>query len=210
MPEWGTLSLFLLAAVAIAVVPGPSVLYIVTRSVDQGRRAGFASALGVEAGSLVHVAAAVIGISALVASSAAAFSVVKYVGAAYLVYLGIRMLASRSHAVAVEPRSPRSLHRTFLQGMVVQVLNPKAALFFLAFLPQFVDPGRGSVALQTLFLGTLLTAIGLLSDSTYVLIAAAAGDRLRRSPIFPRVQRFVSGGVYLGLGATTALTGSRD
>lgn len=153
MPEWGTLSLFLLAAIAIAVVPGPSELYIVTRSGDQGRRAGFASAFGVEAGSLVHVAAAVIGISALVASSAAAFSVVKYVGAAYLVYLGIRMLASRSHAEAVAPRSPRSLHRTFLQGMVVQVLNPKAALFFLAFLPQFVDPGRGSVALQTLFLG---------------------------------------------------------
>ncbi len=210
MPEWGTIGLFLLAALVMLITPGPAVLYIVTRSIDQGRGAGFASVLGIQAGSLVHVMAAVIGISALLASSATAFAVVKYLGAAYLIFLGIRTLVSRPQAETVMIRTPRSLRHTFLQGMVVNVLNPKTALFFLAFLPQFVDPSRGSVATQTLVLGVLFAVIGLLSDSMYVLIAGAAGGFLRRATAFPRIQRFVSGGVYLGLGATTALMGSKD
>jgi threonine/homoserine/homoserine lactone efflux protein len=208
MPEWGTLSLFLLAALVLIVTPGPAVLYVVARSISQGRGAGFASVLGVGTGNLLHVVAAVVGVSALVASSATAFAVVTYLGAAYLIYLGVRTLATRSHAEAVVIQPSRSLPRTFLQGTIVAVLNPKTALFFLAFLPQFVDPARGSPTLQTLVLGVILVTIGLLSDSIYVLIAGAAGNLLRRSAIFPRIQRVFSGSVYLGLGITTALTGS--
>jgi threonine/homoserine/homoserine lactone efflux protein len=208
MPEWGTLSLFLLAALVLIVTPGPAVLYVVARSISQGRGAGFASVLGVGTGNLLHVVAAVVGVSALVASSATAFAVVKYLGAAYLIYLGVRTLVTRSHAEMVVIQPSRSLPRTFLQGMIVAVLNPKTALFFLAFLPQFVDPARGSPTLQTLVLGVMLVTIGLLSDSIYVLIAGAAGNLLRRSAIFPRLQRLFSGTVYLGLGVTTALTGS--
>lgn len=210
MPEWGTLGLFLLAALALVVTPGPAVLYIVTRSIDQGRGAGVASALGIEAGSLVHVVAAAIGISALVASSATAFAVVKYLGAAYLIYMGVRVLISRPEIETRVVRAPRSLLRIFWQGIAVQVLNPKTALFVLAFLPQFVDPGRGSVITQTVIFGVLMAVIGLFSDLVYAMIAGAAGGFLRRSTVFPRIQRYVSGGVYIGLGATTALMGSRE
>ncbi|MDQ3412569.1 MAG: LysE family translocator [Chloroflexota bacterium] len=211
MPEWGTLSLFLFAAFALVATPGPSVLYVVARSMDQGRGAGIASAFGIQAGTLVHVVAAVIGISALVASSATAFAVVKYLGAAYLIYMGIRTLTRKIDVAAeMTPRTPQPPRRIFFQGLVVEALNPKTVLFFLAFLPQFVDPARGSVATQTLILGALLAMIGLLSDTMYALIAGTAGALLHRNKLFARTQRYVSGGVYLGLGATTALMGSRD
>jgi threonine/homoserine/homoserine lactone efflux protein len=210
MPEWGTLGLFVLAATAMVVTPGPSVLYVVARSIDQGRGAGFASALGIEAGTLIHVGAAVIGLSALLASSATAFMVVKYLGAAYLIYLGLRTLLVPPQAVSASTPAPRSLRRTFVQGMVVEALNPKTALFFLAFLPQFIDPDRGSVTSQAFVLGAVVAIIGLVSDSMYALIAGTIGGFLRRNAVFPRVQRLISGGVYLGLGATAALTGTRD
>jgi threonine/homoserine/homoserine lactone efflux protein len=196
--------------VVLVVTPGPAVLYVVARSIDQGRGAGLASALGIQAGNFVHAAAAVVGISAVVASSATAFMVVKYLGAAYLIYLGVKTLLTRPEPSALAPAPPRSLRRIFVQGMIVEVLNPKTALFFLAFLPQFVDPARGSVALQTLILGAMLAIVGLVSDSAYALIAGTAGGFLRRGTLFPRVQRYVSGGVYLSLGATTALMGSRE
>ncbi len=211
MPDVHTLLVFAPVALALLVVPGPAVLYIVTRSIDQGRTAGFVSVAGIHVGSLVHVAGAALGLSAILASSAVAFSVVKYAGAAYLIALGLRKILGREER---EPEaaeaSPRSLRRIFGQGVVVNVLNPKTALFFLAFLPQFVDTGRGAVWLQMIVLGLTFIALGLCSDGTYALIAARAGGWLRSSARFRRVQRYVSGGIYLSLGAVAALSGSRS
>jgi threonine/homoserine/homoserine lactone efflux protein len=208
MPDGSTLALFVVAALALLVVPGPAVIYIVARAIDQGRAAGMVSALGVEAGSLVHVAAAALGLSALLASSATAFAAVKYLGAAYLLYLGMRTLLSRAPDQTPEVRAPRSLGRVFGQGVVVQVLNPKVALFFLAFIPQFVDPARGPVVGQTLLFGGLLVLLGVLTDGAYALLAGAAGGWLKGNARFLRGQRYAAGSVYLGLGVATALTGS--
>jgi threonine/homoserine/homoserine lactone efflux protein len=211
MPEFHTLFVFAPVALGLLVVPGPAVLYIVTRSIDQGRTAGFVSVAGIHAGSLVHVAAAALGLSAILASSALAFSIVKYAGAAYLIVLGLRKLLSSEDAEeAVEHEPPRSLRRIFVQGAVVNVLNPKTALFFLAFLPQFVDVDGGSVGLQMVVLGLTFIALGICSDGAYALVAARAGGWLRSSLRFRRVQRYVSGGIYLSLGAAAALSGSRS
>ena len=207
MPEGSTLALFLVAALALLVVPGPSVLYIVARGIDQGRLAALASALGVGTGSLVHVAAATLGLSALLASSAAAFAIVKYLGAAYLIGLGIKTLLTRKETGRATVRAPRSLRRIYSQGVVVQVLNPKVALFFLAFLPQFIDPARGSVAVQTLLFGGLLVGMGVFTDGGYALLAGSAGAWLAGNARFLRAQRYVAGSVYLGLGITTAFAG---
>ena len=160
MPTPSTIALFSLAAVALAVVPGPAVAYIVTQSVDKGRRAGLVSALGVASGGIVHVAAAIVGLSALIASSATAFTAVKLVGAAYLIVVGIRRILGQDDEESTEA-APADLRRLYRQGAVVNVLNPKTALFFLAFLPQFVDPDRGSVTLQIAVLGLLFAAIAL-------------------------------------------------
>ena len=208
MPDASTLALFSLAALALIVVPGPAVLYIVARSVDQGRRAGVVSALGIAVGGLVHVVAATVGLSALVVSSARAFEIVKYAGAAYLVLLGLRRLLTREEP-AGDGRDRAPLRRIFGQGVVVNVLNPKTALFFLAFLPQFVDPDAGSVALQTATLGAIFVVLALASDSLYGLAAGTLGGALRRSTGFLRVQRWVSGSVFVGLGLATAVSGSK-
>src|SRR5215217_3065628 len=158
MPDPTTFGLFVVAALALLLVPGPAVLYVVARSVDQGRPAGLASVLGVGIGSLVHIAFAAVGLSALLASSAAAFGVVKWLGAAYLIWLGLQRLLTRGED-APAAVAPDHLSRIFLQGVVVNVLNPKTALFFLAFLPQFVDPSRGSVAAQVAVLGCVFVVI---------------------------------------------------
>ncbi len=208
MPELSTILLFCVAATALVLIPGPATLYIVARGINQGRGAGFASALGIETGSFVHVAAAALGLSALLMSSATAFAVVKYLGAAYLIGLGLYTLLHRSEATAVAAPEPRSHGRIYLQGVVVQVLNPKVALFFLAFLPQFVDPERGSVAAQTLLFGGLLMSIGLSISCVYVLLAGALGAWLRRRAGASPIERYVSGVLYLGLGVSTALVGS--
>ena len=208
MPEWSTLTVLLIATLSLLLVPGPAVLYIVARGIDQGRGAALASVLGISAGSLVHVAAAALGLSVILASSATAFAVVKYLGAGYLIVLGVRTLLSREASRPVVGRAPRSLRRIFTQGVVVQVLNPKIALFFLAFLPQFVDPARGSVTAQTLLFGGLLAGMGMCTDGAYALLAGTAGGWLRGHAGFLRTQRYVAGSVYLGLGATTALAGA--
>jgi threonine/homoserine/homoserine lactone efflux protein len=209
MPEPSTLVLFALAALALLIVPGPAVVYIVTRSVDQGRAAGFASVLGVHIGTLVHIAAAALGLSALLASSALAFDAVKYLGAAYLIYLGIRKLLERDAAPAAgrAPRQP--LPQIIADGVVVNVLNPKTALFFFAFLPQFVDVSRGAVALQIVVLGATFIVLGLFSDGAYALLASRAGSVLRDNPAFARAQRLISGCIYLSLGAAAALAGPK-
>jgi threonine/homoserine/homoserine lactone efflux protein len=208
VPDPSTFLLFAAAALFFLAIPGPSVFYIVTRSLVQGRRAGVVSMLGVQTGGLVHVVAAAFGLSALIASSAEAFTVVKYAGAAYLVLLGARkLLASGDEQVELESRDPSSLRRLFLHGVIVNVLNPKTALFFLAFLPQFVDPSAGPVAPQMLVLGTLLVGLGVLSDGTYALLAAGAGRRLRSAVSTRRLLERVSGGVFVGLGVVAALAG---
>jgi threonine/homoserine/homoserine lactone efflux protein len=208
MPSVHALALFSLATIALLIIPGPAVLFIVTRSVDQGRSAGLVSVGGIHCGTVLHVVAAAFGISALLAASQTAFDVVRYAGAAYLIVLGVRTLMRRIDADAVAPEGA-PLRKIFWQGMVVNVLNPKTALFIVAFLPQFVDPARGSATVQVLVLGAVFILLGLLSDSTYALGAARAGARLRAWSRFGSVQRYASGAVYIGLGLAAALTGSR-
>jgi threonine/homoserine/homoserine lactone efflux protein len=207
MPDASTFLLFAAASIAFLAIPGPSVFYIVTRSLTQGRRAGVTSMLGVQLGGLVHVVAAAFGLSALIASSATAFTVVKYAGAAYLIAIGVRKLLARDHEeVEVETLGPASDRRLFWQGAVVNILNPKTALFFLAFLPQFVDP-TAPIAPQMLVLGTMLVGIGVFSDGTYALIAAGAGRKLRETAAARRRLDRLSGGVFVGLGLVAALAG---
>jgi threonine/homoserine/homoserine lactone efflux protein len=206
MPDASTFLLFAAASLAFLAIPGPSVFYIVTRSLAQGRRAGVTSMLGVQAGGLVHVVAAAVGVSALIASSATAFTIVKYAGAAYLVFLGLRKLLSRSDEPLELTLTPASGRRLFWQGAVVNILNPKTALFFLAFLPQFVDPSA-AVAPQMLVLGTLLVGLGVVSDGTYALVAAGAGRRLRETAAARRRLDRLSGGVFVSLGVVAALAG---
>ena len=201
--------LFSAAALALLVFPGPSVLYIISRSVGQGRRAGLASVLGIHTGSLVHVIAATVGLSALLVSSATAFTIVKYVGAAYLIVLGIRQILDRRHVPESGEPEAVSFRRIYGQGVVVNVLNPKTAGFFFAFLPQFVDPDRGSTALQIFIFGMTFIALGLLSDSAYALAALALVRKLRRDARAQRRRRMTSGGILVALGVATAATGSR-
>jgi threonine/homoserine/homoserine lactone efflux protein len=201
MPDAHSLGLFALAALALLLVPGPAVLYIVAQSVDHGRLAGLVSVAGVHLGTLVHTVAAAVGLSALIVSSALAFSVVKYAGAAYLVYLGVRRLLDRdSPARVVVSRQP--LGKLFWRGAVVNVLNPKTALFFFAFVPQFVDPER-AVWSQVAVFGLVFVGLGFLSDGLYALTAGTFGRWLRRRP---GILRYGSGTVYIGLGAFTALS----
>ena len=205
MPDAATLLAFAGASAILIVIPGPAVVYIVTRGVSQGRVAGLVSALGIEAGALVHVVAAAVGLSALVASSATAFSILKYAGAAYLVFLGIQKLRSRGEVSLAElPRDANA--RLFRQGLVVSALNPKVAVFFLAFVPQFVDPRGGPVALQVAILGVLFIVIATALDCAWALGAGSVGDRLRRSVVVRRRLDRVSGVTYVGLGAAAALT----
>lgn len=208
LPETSTLIVFLTAALVLLLVPGPAVLYIVARGIHQGRWAALVSAWAVGLGNFVHATAAAVGLSALLMSSALVFSVVKYLGAAYLIFLGVRTLLARDDAANLSAPPPRGLRRVFRQGVVVSVLNPKTALFFVAFLPQFVDPSRGSATAQVLLLGVLFVALGIGTDSAYALLSGALGGWLRRSASFQRRQRLFSGGVYIALGTGTALADS--
>jgi len=209
LPDPSRLGLFVAAALVLLLTPGPAVLYIVTRSLDQGRRAGFVSVLGVHAGALVHVAAAAAGLSAVLVASATAFRVVKYLGAAYLVYLGVRQLLSRvADPVEATLATPPHLRRAFVDGFVVNVLNPKTALFFLAFLPQFVTVSRGAVPAQIIGLGVVFVALGLLTDGLYALTAGTAARWLRARRGVALTRRWIPGTMYIGLGLATAFSGN--
>jgi threonine/homoserine/homoserine lactone efflux protein len=210
MPDAATFAVFAVAAVTLLVIPGPAVLYIVSRSVDQGRAAGFASVAGIHVGSLLHIAAAALGLSALLVSSALAFDTVRYLGAAYLVWLGLQRLLARDEAAGPTRLARERLGRIFAQGVVVNVLNPKTALFFFAFLPQFVDASAGTVPLQVVVLGAAFVGIGLVTDGAYALLASSGAGWLRGHRRVARASRLVSGGVLVGLGVTTALAGSRS
>src|SRR6059058_246557 len=201
-----SLLLFVTGAAVLLVIPGPAVTYDVSRSIGHGRAAGLVSVLGIVVGTLCHVVAAALGISAVLASSALAFRFVKYLGAAYLIYLGIKTLRTPDQQLFASAGGETRLARIFGQGFLVNVLNPKTALFFLAFLPQFVDPSRGTAWAQILLLGLLFASLGFLSDSTWALVAGTLGERLRRSTRFPFVQRYFSGAVFVGLGAVAALS----
>lgn len=208
-PNHASLLIFVSTAALLLAIPGPAVLYIVGRSIGQGRDAGLVSALGIGVGTLVHTLAAAVGLSALLVSSATAFSVVKYLGAAYLVYLGIQRLRSKeSLAAASETAAPQAtLARVFTQGIVVNVLNPKTALFFFAFLPQFIDPARGHVATQILSLGILFACMGTASDSLWALFSGSVAGWLRNNQRWMRNERYVSGGILISLGVATAFAG---
>ena len=200
-PDSGTVWVFCITALALLVIPGPAVLYVVVQSAEQGRRVGLASVLGIHVGTLVHVAAATVGLSALIVASAVAFSAVKYAGAVYLIYVGVRKVLGRDDIASAGAQPRVSYRRAFVRGAVVNVLNPKTALFFLALLPQFVDTDRGSVWSQALVLGLLFVALGMVTDSLYALAAGTVGGLFRRRR---RAMGFGSGVVFIGLGAAAA------
>ena len=199
------LPIFLTAALILLLTPGPAVLYIVARSLDQGRLAGFVSVLSIEVGNFVHVLAATLGLSAILVSSSMAFAIVKYLGAAYLIYLGIRRMLARERAPQPTSFQRQGLVRIFRQGVVVAILNPKTALFFFAFLPQFVDASKNSITLQLLTLGCLFVLMAIVTDSLYALLAGSIGQWLKGTGSFLKVGRYVVGTVYIGLGVMAAL-----
>jgi threonine/homoserine/homoserine lactone efflux protein len=199
------MSLFLIATVVLLLTPGPAVLYIIARSLEHGLRAGLVSVLGIEVGNFVLVLMVTLGLSAVLLSSAVAFTTVKLLGAAYLIFLGLRTLLTRPIDSALIHPPQQRLPRIFAQGVLVATLNPKTALFFVAFLPQFVDPSRGAVARQLLGLGTLFVLLAIVSDSLYAILAGTVRQWLGRTGAFMQVKRYVVGAVYLGLGITAAL-----
>jgi threonine/homoserine/homoserine lactone efflux protein len=210
IPGATSLGLFVSAALVLLVIPGPAVLYIFARSVEQGRFAGFVSILGIHTATLVHVLAAALGLSAILASSALAFSVIKYAGAAYLIWLGLRKIFARDELADVSVGARRHGYlRLFRDGFIVNLLNPKTALFFLAFLPQFVEVSRGHVAMQIAFLGLLFTVLGLITDGCYAFAAGTAGKWLKRSRGYLKAERYVSGVLFIGLGVTAAFAGNQ-
>ena len=204
MPASAQLTLFLLASAILCLTPGPAVLYILARSIGQGRAAGLASVGGVAVGNLAHAIGAALGLSAILASSALAFAGLKYVGAAYLIWLGIRKFRSAPVDFGAASFRPEPLRRIFRQGVVVGTLNPKTALFFLSFLPQFADPARGSAPVQLLLLGVAFVTMAAISDSAYALLSGTFGAWIKRRPAFLRHERHVTGSVYVGLGLLAA------
>ncbi len=204
MPASPSLTLFLVASLVLLVVPGPAVLYIVARSIDHGKTAGIVSALGIAVGSVGLVFATAFGLSALIAASPVAYDMIRYVGGAYLVFLGVRTWRARDGTDADAHTAKKPYRRVFADGIVVNFLNPKTAIFFLAFLPQFVDPA-GSVRLQLVALGLVFVAMGTVTDSLYALASGALAKRLRAGERFPRVRRMLVGLVYVGLGCAAVL-----
>ena len=205
MPSLSTYAVFVATALALLAIPGPAVLYVVGRSIDQGRTAGLVSVLGITTGTLVHITLAAIGLSSLVLASQTAFDAVRYVGAAYLIFLGIRRLLTRGEEEALDGAPPDSLRRVYTQGVVVNLLNPKTIVFIFAFIPQFVDVSQGHVGVQIFVLGLTLAALGLMSDSLYALAAGTVADRLRGSAGIARFERWFGGSILIGLGLAAAL-----
>jgi threonine/homoserine/homoserine lactone efflux protein len=196
---------FVATCLVLLAIPGPAVLYIVSRSIDQGRTAGLLSAAGVTSGTLVHIAAAAIGLSSLVLASTVAFDAVRYAGGAYLALLGLRRLLTRNADELGEERAPRSLRRIYTQGIVVNLLNPKTIVFIFALIPQFVDVDAGHVWVQVVLLGLTLAGLGLVSDSLYAIVAGSIADRLRGSRAVARFERWFGGGILVGLGIAAAI-----
>jgi threonine/homoserine/homoserine lactone efflux protein len=197
--------LFLVAAIALVLAPGQDTIYVITRGIGQGKAAGVISALGVCSGTLVHTLFAVLGLSVILQSSASAFTAIKIVGAAYLIYLGIKMILSQEEFSLQPNRRKASPVRLFWQGSLSNVLNPKVALFFLAFLPQFVDPSLGHVSLQMFLFGLVITLMGVMWLSCVGYFAGSMGNWLGRSATASGILRWVTGSMFIGLGAKLAL-----
>jgi len=204
MPDLNSLISFAIASLALLVIPGPAVLYIINRSVSDGRSIGFAGVLGIELGTFMHVLAATAGLSAILAASPSAFNAVKYSGAVYLVFIGLRTLIRRP---AIIDASVSSMTKTqaFRQGFIINTLNPKIALFFLSFLPQFIDQNKSSNALQALTLGTVFVICGFFTDGIYSLTASSLREVLVNGKTLPFVQRYVAGVVFIVLGLVASL-----
>ena len=204
--------LFMTAAVLLAIAPGPGMLYVLARSLAGGKREGVLSALGTFCGGMVHVFAAALGVSIILAKSALAFATVKYVGAAYLCFLGVRMILDARRAkldapqgIAEDiPRSAKPARNPLWQGVATEVLNPKTALFFLSFIPQFVNRGNGHVFLQFVALGTISVVMNTTADLIVIAMAGPLGERIRSSATFRRRQRTVTGAIMIGLGTYLA------
>jgi threonine/homoserine/homoserine lactone efflux protein len=205
MPSLSTYGIFVATCLALLAIPGPAVLYVVSRSVDQGRSAGLASVAGICTGTIVHVTLATVGLSSLVLASRLAFDAVRYVGAAYLVYLGVRRLLTRHVAEGPESRGRRTARDLYTQGLVVNLLNPKTIVFIFAFVPQFVDLEAGHVWFQVLVLGLTFAALGAMSDSLYAIVAGSIADKLRGTPLIARVERWFGGTILIGLGIASAV-----
>jgi threonine/homoserine/homoserine lactone efflux protein len=206
MPSPATLGAFALAATALILLPGPAMLFLVSRGIGQGRRLAFASTLGIEAATATMVLLTAFGLSALITSSVIAFSIVKYAGALYLVFLAVREFRSRGH-FSLQARAVPGARRAFLDAYLVGISNPKTAVFFLAFFPQFVHPSTGPVWSQVLVLGAIFVTIGLVFDTGYAMSAGTVGTWLRRHPRALERQKWVSGGIFLAMGGVAALTG---
>ena len=205
MPDLPTLLVFLAATLALNLTPGPDMLYVMARGVGQGRAAGLVSALGIGAGTLVHTCAVALGVATLLVSLPAAYEVIRYAGAFYLLYLGIRTLLARDAPQLRDEQVAQSMRRIFLQGVVTNVLNPKVALFFIAFLPQFADPARGPLGTQLLLLGMLFNISGTTVNATVGLLSGFFGGKLRERPALWRAQRWFTGGVFIALAARLAI-----
>ncbi len=204
MPATAKMIVFLTAALLLAIAPGPGMLYVLSRSLAGGRREGVLSALGTFLGGMVHVFAAAAGISIILAQSALAFSAVKYAGAGYLCFLGVRMIRDARSGSELPQGTNAKVNRPFGQGIATEVLNPKTALFFLSFIPQFVDHRSGYVFWQFVFLGTISVILNTSADLAVILLAGPLGERIRASSTFRRRQRTVAGCVMIGLGTYLA------
>ena len=205
MPDLGSLITFGVASIALLLIPGPAVIYILNRSVSDGREVGLAAVAGLELGNMVHVVAASAGLSAVLATSATAFNTVKWLGAGYLVFVGVRTLLMRPATMSGDSTSV-TLKRSFTQGVVVNTLNPKVALFFVSYLPQFIDADKGAAWSQALVLGTVFVLIGCCTDGMYALTASALRNKLLTGRTLPLVQRYVAGTVFVALGVMAATT----
>ena len=204
MPDLNSLISFAVASVALLVIPGPAVIYIVNRSVADGRQIGLAAVVGLELGTFMHVLAATVGLSAILATSENAFNVVKYLGASYLVLIGLRTLTRKPEAISTSASS-MTQSQAFRQGFIINTLNPKIALFFLSFLPQFIDPNISSNARQSLILGSVFVLCGFVSDGVYALTASSLREVLVKGKALPFIQQYVAGVVFVLLGAAAAL-----
>jgi threonine/homoserine/homoserine lactone efflux protein len=209
MPSTHNIVLFMVSALALNLSPGPSILYVLSRSIGQGREAGLLSVFGLATATLIHAVAMALGLSTLFLYSPLAFAVVKYLGAAYLIYLGIGALLSRGTLQPVAAAAPLSRGAIYRQGVVTDLLNPKVALFFIAFLPQFVDPAAGSPTMQILFFGLLFHITGVPVNLMVALAGGRLAKLLARRPGWARVQNWITGTVLVGLGLRLALTEQR-
>lgn len=209
MPDLSTLVVFLVACFVLLITPGPAVLFIVTRSLEGGPSAGIAATLGVATGTLCHVTAAALGLSTLLVTSALAFNIVKYAGAAYLIYLGIRRLTATEAHQPSEFAAARTWRRIWMEGIMLQLLNPKVALFLFALLPQFIDPSKGEPALQVFVLGMTLIILGVITDGSYAVGSGVARKWLQH-PQVVRGQRRLAGALLITLGIAAAVSDSNN